>query len=413
MDLVFAVEEQPTTELQFGLTFSGSPDPETFPLSGLFKLNDLNFRGSGDQFGVEVNGSPSAVSTSVLYNRRWLFGLPLSGGFDFSIQWSRRLAAIMNPNAHFYGDEPNAYPAGFASFDEYRDADRLPAREFLMNFQQLYTSLGFSTGYRWSTQLGTLSLGGGIRMGLVRVMYDDDILSPFDPTLRQGNNRWVPMNSLFTSVSLDQRDLFFDPSKGYFLSGRFSINGLLPPEREHYIKTDLSAQQFFSLVNVPVTDNWNFKVVLGLQSGLSFITPQPGKELTIEDANKLAIDGLFIGRGWSSEFRNKGYAMWNNWVELRIPLVTGLLAWDFFFDAVGIEGPEEQGNYFENFGIENMRFSMGGGLRFTIPQFPFRLSLASRFRVRNGEVEWPRDGNIFQGEKFPGFRPVLSISVTF
>jgi outer membrane protein insertion porin family len=413
MDLVFAVEEQPTTELQFGLTFTGSPDPETFPLSGLFRLNDLNFRGSGDQLGLEVNGSPTAVSTSVIYNRRWLFGLPLSGGFDFSVQWSNRLAATNNNNPMWNGDEDDAFPDGFQTMDEYRDADRLPPREYLMSFQQLYASLGFSTGYRWSTQAGNLSLGGGIRMGLVRVMYDDDIFRAFDPTLRAGNNRWVPMNSFFTSVSLDRRDLFFDPSSGYFLSGRFSINGLLPTEREHYLRSDVSAQQFFPLVNVPVTDNWNFRVVLGLQSGLSFITAQPGRELSIEDANRLAIDGLFIGRGWANEFRNKGHVLWNNWAELRIPLVAGLLAWDFFFDAAGIEGPDEQGNYLANFGIENMRFSMGGGFRFTIPQFPFRLSLASRFRVKDGRVEWPTDGNIFQSEKFPGFRPVLSISVTF
>ncbi|MDR1586442.1 MAG: outer membrane protein assembly factor BamA, partial [Treponema sp.] len=77
MDLVFNVEEQPTTDLQFGLTFSGSSDPETFPVSGLIKWNDRNFRGTGNQLGAELNASPDTASLSLNYTHRWIFGLPL------------------------------------------------------------------------------------------------------------------------------------------------------------------------------------------------------------------------------------------------------------------------------------------------------------------------------------------------
>ena len=430
MDLVFVVEEQPTTELQFGLTFSGSADPDTFPVSLLFRLNDLNFRGSGNQFGIDINASPDTVSSSVNYHQRWIFGLPLSGGFDFSVQWARRLAPMNNSAPFFHGDEPFAFPDGFASWEEFVMANRMPPREFLMNFQQVYISLGFSTGYRWATPLGTFSLGGGVRGGIVRVMYDDLVYRPFDPALREGNNRWTPMNSVWTSAALDRRDLIHDPSSGYFVSGRIGFHGLLESEREHYVRSDVSAQLFVPLFSIPVSDTWSFRMTLGLHSGVSFIFAQPGgRDLTIEDGNRLALDGMFIARGWGSEFRNKGHSLWNNWIELRTPLVPGLLAWDFFFDAAGVAGTEmeslgqEQFSYFwgGNFGIENMRFSLGGGLRFTIPQFPFRLSLAARFRVEDGMVRW-QEGSLFRSGNFdsetgrggfPGLDPVLSIAITF
>ncbi|MCL2190460.1 MAG: outer membrane protein assembly factor BamA [Treponema sp.] len=427
MDLVFVVEEQPTTELQLGLTFTGSAEPDTFPISALVSVNDINFRGSGNQLGFNVNASPQAASGSLSYHQRWLFGLPLSGGFDFSVDWSRRLAAMNNSAPFFHGDESYAFPDGFASFDEFREAGRMPPREFLMGFHRTYVSLGFSTGYRWFTPAGNFSLGGGIRGGLVRIAYDDTVYRPFDPALRAGNNRWTPMMSVWTSVALDRRDLFFDPSRGYYLFGRVALHGLLPDEREHYMRSDTNAQVFIPLFNVPVTENWSFRMTLGLHTGVSFIFAQPGdRPLTVEDANRLALDGMFIARGWGSEFRNKGHALWNNWAELRMPLVPGLLAWDFFFDAAGVAGTEdsqESLSYFwgGNFGMENMRFSFGGGLRFTIPQFPFRLSLASRFRVVGDDVRW-QAGSLFRGRNFdadtgrggfPGLDPVLSIAVTF
>jgi len=419
MDLVFVVEEQPTTELQFGLTFSGSADPDTFPVSALLRYNDLNFRGSGNQLGVDVTAAPDTVSSSLLHNRRWIFGMPLSGGFDFTVQWSRRLTPMNNSAPFFHGNEPYAFPDGFTSWEEFVAANRLPPREFLMNFDQMYLSVGFSTGYRWFTPVGTFSIGGGIRGGIIQVTYDDHIYRPFDPALRAGNNQWTPMNSIWTSLSLDRRDLFFDPSRGYFLSTRFALHGLLTNEREHYVRNDNSAQLFIPLFNIPVSDNWSFRMTLGLHTGVSFILPQPGgRDLVIEDANRLAIDGMFIGRGWASEFRNKGHALWNNWIELRTPLVPGLLAWDFFLDAAGVPGTEEGQqihSYFGggNFGIENMRFSFGGGLRFTIPQFPFRLSLAKRFTMdRNGNVEWV-PGSLFRNTWTGGLDPVLSIAVTF
>jgi outer membrane protein insertion porin family len=417
MDLIFTVEEQPTMDIQFGLTFSGSADPESFPVSGMLKWNDRNLLGYGNQLGVEVNSSiVDTTSVSLSYTHRWIFGLPLSGGFDFTAQYAKRLAAMDKSAPTFHGDELYAFPDGFRSYEEYESASKVPPREYLMDYEQWYLSLGFSTGYRWGTYLGNLTLSGGVRTGLVQNTYNSQLYRPFDPTLRENNNTWTPKNSFWTSLSLDQRDVFFDPSKGYYVAERFGVYGIFDQEREHYFRNDTRAEYFFTLFNIPITDKWNFKSVLGFHTGLSFILKQPGwgENLpVVEEANKLAVDGMFIGRGWSGEYRNKGLALWENWAELRFPIVPNILAWDFFLDAAGVE--TTQGEYFNDFGIENMRFSLGGGIRFTLPQFPFRFSFAKRFKVVDGVVEWQK-GAIPMGDPAhpaSGIDPVISFAISY
>jgi len=262
--------------------------------------------------------------------------------------------------------------------------------------------------------LGNISLSGGLRVGLIRNEYDDKLYRAFDPVLRARNKEWTMKNSLWMSLSLDQRDIFYDPSKGYYLYERLGLYGVFPDENEHYIRSDSKVEVFFTLFNIPVSDNWNFKGVLGLHSGLSFIFDQPGRELLVEDGNKLAVDGMFIGRGWSSEYRNKGLLLMDHWVELRFPLVYGILAFDLFFDIAGVE--TTQGYYFgndnngnSNFTVNNLRFSYGGGFRFTLPQFPFRLSLAKRFRFVDDIFQW-EPGALFRDDKRPASGVDLVIS---
>jgi outer membrane protein insertion porin family len=387
MDLVFTVEEQPTTDVQLGVTFSGSSDPDAFPISGLIKWNDRNFFGYGNIVGVELNASPDTQSGSLQYTQRWLFGLPLSGGFDFTVRHSKRQAAMDNVAPFFNGDEEEAYPDGFDSYDDYYNASKYPPSWALMDYDQWSLSLGFSTGYRFLTFLGNLGLGGGLRTGFVENIYDAAIFRPFDPVLRDGNNEWINANSLWASVSLDQRDVYYDPSNGYYGIQRFGYNGLFSYEREHYLKSDTKAEFFLTLFNLPITDNYSFKAVFGAHSGLSFILPQIGySRPQVEDANKLVIDGMFNARGWTDERLNRGLALWENWAEIRMPIVPGILALDWFFDAAVVKETPEA--FFKDMSMADMRFSFGGGLRFAIPQFPFRFIFAKRFRVIDGELEW-------------------------
>jgi outer membrane protein insertion porin family len=299
----------------------------------------------------------------------------------------------MDTEAPFFnGDEDEAFPDGFDNYDDYADASKYPPDAYLMDYDQWGISLGFSTGYRFTTALGNLGLGGGIRTGIVENIYDADIFRPFDPVLRDGNNTWVMANSFWTSISLDQRDVYYDPSKGYYGIQRFGFYGILPDEREHYLKSDNKAEYFLTLLNLPITDTYNFKAIFGIHSGVSFILPQPNHaKPVIDESSRLVVDGMFIGRGWTDQRLNRGLALWENWAEIRMPFIPGILALDWFFDAAEIA--DLPANVFGTDALnkslmDRMRFSFGGGLRFAIPQFPFRFIFAKRFVVEDGAVRW-------------------------
>jgi outer membrane protein insertion porin family len=254
-----------------------------------------------------------------------------------------------------------------------------------MTYNQLNFSLGFNTGYRFSNGLG---IGGGIRSALVYNSYDAGLYRPFDPTIRAGNNNWVPAESFWTSVSLDKRDISYDPSSGFYGIQRFGIYGFFPFEREHYLKSETKAEYFHTLFNIPLLENFSLKGVFGIHTGLSFIFPEPGykDKPFIEEANKLLVDGMFIGRGWIDQRLNRGLALWENWAELRMPLVPNILALDWFFDMAAVKVTPEA--LFSEFKPEDLRFSFGAGLRFTIPQFPFRFIFAKRFMFNEGKFTW-------------------------
>jgi len=415
LDLVINVEEGHTTDVQFGLTFSGSTDPGDFPISGLLSYTDRNFLGYGNQVRAELNASFNVQTLALSYSQRWMGDLPLAWTVDFTLSHAKRFTPMNMHGPIFNGDEDYAYPDGFNSYEEYRYST-VP-NEYLMDYQQWFISVGFSSTYRWDTRAGTLGVGGGIRTGFINNKYDD-LLRPFDPVVRERNGRWTPVNSLWTIFFLDDRDLFYDPSTGYYTSQRFSFHGFFPIELEHYIRSDTKAEIFFTLFDFKVTDKWNFKSILALHTGLSFIFPQLGKDRPmVEDASKLYIDGMFIGRGWyETRYSSRGYALWENTAELRFPLVPNLLAFDMFFDAVLASGlftnrhlsPAE---FFRNANSEYWRFSYGGGIRFTIAQFPFRFLLVKLVEVNNGHIE-RRPGSLFKtSDPYSGFDFVISFAI--
>jgi outer membrane protein insertion porin family len=188
-------------------------------------------------------------------------------------------------------------------------------------------------------------------------------------------------------------------------------------EREYYIRSDTRGELYFTLFNLPVTESWSFKAVLAFHSALSFILPHPFAESgesnpQIEKVNLLFIDGMFTGRGWDPRTvrqGTRGKALWENWMELRFPLVPGILAFDFFFDAAWGMGNSTPEKFFtQGFSglLENMYFSFGFGPRITFPQFPFRFLFAARFQVKDGQVVWEETGNMLGPLRF-----VLSLSI--
>ena len=58
----------------------------------------------------------------------------------------------------------------------------------------------------------------------------------------------------------------------------------------------------------------------------------------VSDGNKLYIDGMLNGRGWTEIYKStKGMFMLSNRLELRMPIVPGIIGVDGFWDAVAVK----------------------------------------------------------------------------
>ena len=91
---------------------------------------------------------------------------------------------------------------------------------------------------------------------------------------------------------------------------------------------------------------------------------------------------MLNGRGWTDIYReSKGLLMLSNRLELRIPIVPGILGVDGFWDAAATKPKLQDINKFK---IEDFYFSYGPGIRFLIPQLPLHLMFAWRYRIIDG-----------------------------
>ena len=403
MDLVINVEEGSTANINFGVMFGGGD----YPISGMLKWEEKNFLGKGQSLGVNAELSTLRQLISLSFEEPWLLDRRWLGGVSFSFEH-----AIV-PNVAqdslfpiFSGDEENAVPDQYLGY--WVDPDTgLPIDDtspnwdnrvtdyqyalsqgesildqYLMDYTIWKFSLGFTTGYRYFTPLGWLGIRSGISTSMEQITYDADLFRPFDPVLREGNDAWKNVNKLGVTLYWDKRDFFLNPSKGFYIAQGVTFAVGFPLGTREFIRTDSTLEGFLTLVDVPAFENWNFKLVLAAHSSWSFIFPQFWREDTIAITNDLLyVDGWNIARGWPLERDLK--ALWDNRLELRMPIAEQLLWWVFFFDGVAAT-PEIAD--LKGMSLDDFRFSVGGGLRFTIPQFPIRLYLAKRFRFSDGKI---------------------------
>jgi len=205
------------------------------------------------------------------------------------------------------------------------------------------------------------------------------------------------VNKLGVTLYWDNRDYFLNPSKGFYIAQGVTFAVGFPLRNREYIRTDSTLEGFLTLVDVPVFENWNFKLVLAAHSSWSFIVPQiwhwkvwpegDGQVYTIIN-DELYIDGWNIARAWPLERELK--ALWDNRLELRIPIAEQLLWGVFFLDgALGATEISDLSDWADaDIFMEKFRFSFGAGVRFTIPQFPIRLYLAKRFEYGPDGLQW-------------------------
>ncbi len=373
MNIILNVEEQSTTTVNFGFTFSGVSDPSEFPVSFYVNFVDSNLFGEGKTASAGLTLSTDKISANLGYTQNWIFDLPITNAFSIGYTYSKE-TDIRN----------------YIGFDGVMDDD-----SYYIQYVKHEFNLTEALSRRWTPDFAILTLTGGISGSLINNIYDGTVYIPNDSSLDDYNNNWEPLNYVFSSFSMDGRNINYDPSSGWFFSQRVSWYGLLPRgifsptwgETEFYLRTDTKGELYFTLLDKPITEKWNLKFVLMAYSGLSFQFPIPGT--SIKQGNQLYIDGMFYGRGWTiyNTAAGRGKALWNNTVELRMPVVPGFIALDAFFDASMIKNSASE--MFSDFGnLDDWYFSYGPSLRFTIQQFPLRLLFVSQFQVDNGQIAW-------------------------
>ena len=390
IDVILNVEEQSTASIQFGVTFSGVSDADSFPLSLFVQWQERNLAGRGNELSVNATAATDNQTIQLGYAENWFLGYPLTLGFDLSLT-----------HKSLFDYQDVVFPYGpFKSRAEF-EKDKTMANAYRMRYDRMETSFGVHTGYRWYPRYCTITLRGGINFSLVKNFYNTNLYRAADETVRRQQAKWRLSNSLWSRVSFDGRDLTYDPGKGWFLSEQISFFGIIPKaEDEYFFRSETKAEAYFTLLDYPVSEIWNLKFVLAFYTGFSFQVPMPNS--LIGENSKLAIDGMFIGRGWMAlGYAGRGNALLNHWIEFRWPLAHGILSFDFFFDSAAVK---QKLTDLKTLTINDYYFSFGPGLRFVIPQFPLRLMFANTFKSENGKPVW---GN---GKK-ADWRFVLSFSI--
>ena len=393
MDLVITVEEQATAEIQFGATLSGlGAIDSSFPISGFVKWNDKNFFGNGQEFKIDLSLAPDTQSLIFGFTEPWMFNKRLTLGteLEFSHKSLRSKQDSLAPI--FDTREGDQYPPDpYATWQEYVDSGYYVPDEFMMPIEKWDIMLGFNSGYLWKTFVGDLGIGGGISTGFEYLEYDDDKYRPYDYEYRINNREWFYKNKIFSRIYLNNLDVWYDPSNGYFTSFKSTLAGLFDFELKQYIRLDWKAEGYLTFLKIPVSESYTFKLLLGAHTGLSFILPQPGRILSYGN-DGLSIDGTFVGRGWMLS-NQVGDQLWESWFEIRSPIVPRLLSFDLFTDVAAIKTQNgllniaayqnnadaiDDSQDLTSLKASNLAISSGFGIRFVIPQFPFRIYLAKR-----------------------------------
>ncbi len=424
MDLVYNVEEAKTTNINFGVTFTGQAGD--FPVVGFLRWTDNNFRGLGEKFSIGTELSGRTQNLNFSYDTNWLFGNRLGGGVDFTFSHTKNTNVRQDVDFPRFTKEDYeneiAVPDPYETMDEYEAA--LENNEgiddaYLMEYHEYEVSLGVRSGYTFHTNVGRIGTATGFSTGLTYIDYDDTIYRPYNPATRENHRNWRFNNRWWTRLSWDTRDYIFSPSKGFLLSETFTYGGGILGGVSHYLKTTTKGEYFHTLLDLPVFSNWNFKTVLALHSSFSLILPQYYREdgewkkgIQASTSYMLYTDGMNTDRGWAPR-RYNGEAMWDNWAELRIPISEQVLWTDLFFRSTGFWEDRSKLGFYTDEAIVDYRFSYGFGMRFTIPNLPLGLYFTRLFSIdENGNVQY-EPGPLFSDPDDPdsGWRLVLTINI--
>ncbi|MBI9100788.1 MAG: outer membrane protein assembly factor BamA [Spirochaetales bacterium] len=430
MDLIINVEEGRTIDLNFGITFT--MEAGSLPIVGFIKWTDRNFMGKGQEISVASEVSSSTQNLTFSFDEKWLTGRRWSGGVDFSIEHSLTediAQDILGPvftgstsdnpqmvpdpyDGHWVNASDGTVFFGTPTDTQLSDEDVITDyayavsqgesidSDYLMDYESFEFSLGANTGYSFYTNSGRIGLGTGISTALSYTTYDDTVFRPYDPDIRSELDLWQFINKWSGKVSYDTRDIVYSPNKGFFLSQSITYTGGILGGSRNYNKLSTIGEVYQKIFEIPVTDAWNWKSVFAFHTNLSLIFDQYAKLDTGEwgavtnatQSDLLYTDGMVIAKGWSSAYNGK--ALWDNWIELRTPIVPGMVAYNSFFSGTALWDELED---FSNMELDDFKFTLGTGLQIDYPSFPMGFYFVKRFNFVDNDINW-QAGNVFQGD---------------
>ena len=374
VNLVFTVEEQSTTTFNFGATFSAMTDPDTLPVSLYLKLENSNFLGEGKSISASTTISNTEQSVDLTYAQSWLWNLPISfsESLSFSHATSTTAVNVWAPTGDLY--QKYSY----------------------MTYNGWSVSLNTGFSHRWTPNFAVITAGAGISNTLKDYIFDESSYVPVDQGVSAYANRVGLMNGIYTSLSLDGRDINYDPSKGWFVSERLAWYGFIPGlEKEFFLRSDTKLEGYLTLLNKPITENWNLKLVLAEYFGFSAIFNLP--DYVVTDSNRLYVDGVLNGRGWTDAYKtNRGQVLFSNKLELRMPIMPGMIGVDLFYDTAAVATNVSK---ISSMTPHSWMYSFGPAIRILMPQFPLHLMFTWKYSYdENNQFYWYGGsfGNAFQ-----------------
>ena len=419
MDLVINVEEGKNTDIQFGVTFTGAAGE--YPVAGFLKWNENNFRGRGQTLSIGTELSPSKQSLTLGFTEKWIMDRRWSAGGNISITkqtFSNISQDILG--VRFTEDEYNnelAAPDPYDSWDEWEAAQEngeIIDSGYLMEYDNMRVSLGANTGYTFHNFLGRMTTATGVNLSLDKITYDPEEYRPFNPAIRNNLDTWLFDNKLWVNLIWDRRDFIMNPTNGFVLNQITTYAGGILGGGTHYIKSQSKAEAFFKLFEIPVFEDKTFKTVFAVHTSFSAILKQYYNSGSAWDWNlkattgdMLYTDGMNIARGWG--FEQDGEAMWDNWIELRMPIAENILWGDLFLSGTGFWQDLSEVKAMK---IDDFMFSMGAGIRFTIPGLPIGLYFTKRFSFPDGNFQW-EPGEMFKDPDDPNSGVQLVIAFQF
>jgi outer membrane protein insertion porin family len=450
MDLIITVEEGKTIDLNFGATFN--IEAGSFPILGFLRVADRNFRGLGQEIAGSAEFSSKTQRLNFSFTERWLRGRRWSAGVELSFAHNvveNVTQDILYPI--FSGtvdDDPQMVPDPYDGHwvDSSTGADwaashggspsdaEIKAGQavtdyvyalsngavipsgYLMTYETMEAALGGNTGYTFYTNYGRVGLSGGLSFGISRTTYDDVIYRPYNPNIRNEHNQFSLINRLTFRTTYDTRDVIYNPTRGIFLSETWTYAGGIIGGSRNYNRSATTFEFFHKLFEIEVSETWSWRMVFAFNTSLSFIFQQFGwsssgwgRTLNATQSDLLYIDGMISARGWDPIYN--GRVLWDNWIELRNPLVANIVSFNLFLSGTGIWS--DLASFREELSLSDFLFSTGFGLQLDMPNFPMGLYLVKRFKIQDNQIAW-QPGDLFKtSSSTSGMQIVLSFSFNY